>query len=82
MDAPKGTFIAYATAEGDVAQDGIGRNSPYTSALLQALDIPNMSISDLFQEVGDKVVTTTNEKQNPWVSSSIRGKFIFNMKQK
>lgn len=82
MDAPKGTFIAYATAEGDVAQDGIGRNSPYTSALLKALDIPNMSISDLFQEVGDKVVTTTNEKQNPWVSSSIRGKFIFNMKQK
>ena len=80
MDAPRGTFIAYATAEGDVAQDGKGRNSPFTTALLQTLDVPNLSITELFQEVGDKVVTTTNEKQNPWVSSSFRGKFIFNQK--
>ena len=29
-----GTFIAYATEPGDVADDGAGRNSPFTSALL------------------------------------------------
>lgn len=80
MNAPKGTFIAYATAEGDKAEDGKGRNSPYTTALLQTLDVPNLSITELFQEVGDKVVSSTNERQNPWVSSSFRGKFIFNLK--
>ena len=80
MDAPRGTFIAYATAEGDVAQDGKGRNSPFTTALLETLDEPNLPLSLFFDRVTDKVVTTTNEKQNPWVSSSFRGKFIFNQK--
>ena len=33
MDAPKGTFIAYATSPDSVAADGTGRNSPYTKHL-------------------------------------------------
>jgi hypothetical protein len=80
MDAPRGSFIAFSTSPGDVAQDGTGRNSPYTTALLQALDIPNLSITDFFQEVLDKVATSTDERQTPWTSSSFRGKFIFNHK--
>ena len=80
MSAPKGTFIAFSTAPGDVAQDGKEgeRNSPYTTALLQTLDTPNLSITDFFQEVLEKVAIKTNDKQNPWVSGSFRGKFIFN----
>lgn len=82
MTAPRGTFIAFSTAPGDVAQDGQAgeRNSPYTSALLQTLEIPNLSINDFFQEVLEKVATKTNDRQNPWVSGSFRGKFIFNQK--
>lgn len=80
MNAPRGTFIAYSTAPGDVALDGTGRNSPYTSALLQTLDIPNLSITDFFQEVLEKVAITTNDRQNPWTSGSFKGKFIFNQK--
>ncbi|MDD9913812.1 MAG: caspase family protein, partial [Rhodospirillaceae bacterium] len=30
MQATKGTLVAYATAPGDVAADGTGRNSPYS----------------------------------------------------
>lgn len=80
MNAPKGTFIAYSTAPGDVAIDGVPgqRNSPYTAALLKTLDKKGLSITDFFQEVLEKVATTTNEKQNPWTSNSFRGKFVFN----
>lgn len=80
MKAPKGTFITYATAPGDVAQDGTGRNSPYTEALLQTLDVPNLSIFEVFQQVLDLVSKKTNEMQNPWQSSSFRGDFYFNKK--
>lgn len=80
MKAPKGTFITYATAPGDVAQDGTGRNSPYTEALLQTLDTPNLSIFEVFQQVLDLVSKKTNEMQNPWQSSSFRGEFYFNKK--
>lgn len=80
MTAPKGTFVAFSTAPGDVAQDGIGRNSPYTTALLQALDVPGLSLTEVFQEVLEKVATSTNERQTPWYSNSFRGKFYFNQK--
>lgn len=78
MKAPKGTFITYATAPGDVALDGSGRNSPYTEALLQTLDVPNLSIFEVFQQVLDLVSKKTNDMQNPWQSSSFKGDFYFN----
>lgn len=82
MSAPAGTFIAFSTAPGDVAADGIAgqRNSPYTSALLEMLDKPNVSLTDFFQEVLEKVARKTNNKQTPWTSNSFIGKFYFNKK--
>ena len=35
VTAPSGTYIAYSTAPGSVAEDGDGRNSPYTAALAE-----------------------------------------------
>lgn len=80
MNAPKGTFIAFSTSPGDVALDGNNgeRNSPYTAALLQTLDMRGLSITDFFQEVLERVATATNERQTPWTSNSFRGKFVFN----
>ncbi len=80
MSAPIGTFISFATAPGAVAVDGLAneRNSPYTAAFLEALDKPGLSITDFFQDVLETVVTKTNNRQNPWMSSSFLGKFIFN----
>lgn len=82
MSAPIGSFIAFSTAPGTTASDGsLGqRNSPYTSALLEELDKPNVSLTDFFQEVLDKVASKTNNKQIPWTSSSVLGKFFFNTK--
>lgn len=70
MDAQQGTLIAYATREGQVAADGAGRNSPYTSALLRYLGEPGLEVAQLFNQVGLEVSTATSGVQVPWVSSS------------
>ena len=76
--APKGTFIAYATAPGDVALDGDGsRNSPYTAALSQALSEPGLTLETVFKRTRAKVLEVTNEQQVPWETSSITGEFRF-----
>jgi len=82
MRAPVGTFIAFATSPGDVASDGkLGqRNSPYTSALLEMLEAPNVSLTDFFQEVREKVAEITNNKQIPYTENASLGKFYFNKK--
>lgn len=80
MNAPKGTFIAYSTSPGSVAQDGSGRNSPYSTAFLRALDKPGLGIFDFFQEVSTGVMNSTGDAQVPWTASSFVGKFYFNRK--
>ncbi|MBP5548476.1 MAG: caspase family protein, partial [Bacteroidales bacterium] len=78
INAPKGTFIAYATAPGNVANDGTGRNSPYTTAFLNTLKVPGLGIFDFFQQVQASVMKATRDSQVPWVSSSFLGNFYFN----
>jgi formylglycine-generating enzyme required for sulfatase activity len=77
MDAPQGTLIAYATAPGKVALDGVGANSPYTSALVKQLAVPGLSIESLFKRVRVEVLSSTNGRQQPWESSSLIGEFFF-----
>lgn len=80
MTAPEGCFIAYATNPGNVAQDGKGRNSPYTDAMLKTLDKPNLSLENFFKEVLSEVKRSTKGTQTPWISSSFEGDFYFNKK--
>jgi uncharacterized caspase-like protein len=78
MNAPEGTLISYATQPGNVAQDGVDDNSPYTKALAQTLRRPGLGIFDVFNEVGLAVKRSTGGSQQPWVSSSpIDGSFYF-----
>ncbi|MBW8755490.1 MAG: caspase family protein [Sphingomonadales bacterium] len=74
---PMGSFIAYSTAPGDVAEDGKGTNSPYTTALAAAITKPGASINDVFQDVRGKVLAATDKKQVPWDSSSLTAPFYF-----
>lgn len=79
VQSPKGTFITFATAAGSVAYDGTGRNSPYTTAFLQTLDTPNLSLFEFFNTVGQLVLEETQNKQDPWVNySTMKGNFCFN----
>ena len=77
MDAPSGTLIAYSAAPGQVAVDGEGENSPYTSALARTLTEPGLKVEDVFKRVRVTVETATSARQTPWESSSLRGDFYF-----
>ena len=77
VDAPKGTYIAYATSPGQVALDGDGSNSPYTAALVKAIAEPGQPIERVFKNARSAVLAATGEKQLPWETSSITGEFYF-----
>ena len=72
-----GTLIAYATQPGNVADDGDGRNSPFTGALLAHMATPGLSVNDLLATVTDTVMTATHDDQQPWTHSSLRKPFYF-----
>ncbi len=61
------TLVAYAAAAGAVAQDGAGRNSPYTAALLAHLEVPGVEVGKMFREVRTAVIEKTGDKQAPAV---------------
>ena len=77
VQSESGTFIAFATQPDAVASDGGGRNSPFTTALLKHIGEPGEGISDMMIEVRNDVMAATNDKQVPWDSSSLTGKFAF-----
>src|SRR5215831_3621548 len=77
MDAPAGILIAYSTAPGSVAQDGSGSNSPYTTALTQAMLERHEPVEQVFKHVRVNVIGVTAGKQVPWEASSLTGDFCF-----
>ena len=77
-DGGAGSFVAFATAPGEVAWDkGTTDSSPFTAALLAHIAQPGQSLSDLMIEVRNAVETATKGKQTPWEQSSLRSQFYF-----
>ncbi|MCX2721390.1 caspase family protein [Roseibium salinum] len=77
MKAPRGTFLAYSTAPGDIAVDGDGSNSPFTEALARHLPTPGQPIEALFKDVRVEVLKSTGGNQTPWDTSSLTVDFQF-----
>jgi formylglycine-generating enzyme required for sulfatase activity len=77
IKAPSGTMVAYATQPGNTASDGITRNGLYTSQLLIEIKKPNVLIETMFKRVAENVANLSMDKQEPWVSYSIKGDFYF-----
>lgn len=75
VDAPDGMLIAFATSPKRTAADGLGRNSPYTEILLQEIVKPNISITDMLQNVRSNLATRYS--QISWENTSLLGKFCF-----
>jgi uncharacterized caspase-like protein len=71
VDAPRGSFVGYSTAPGEVSVDGTGNNSPYTLALSQELLTPGQAIEEVHRAVRLKVLAATQDQQTPWDSSSL-----------
>jgi uncharacterized caspase-like protein len=74
---PKGTFISYSTAPGEVAVDGNGDHSPFAEALAAAMQLPGLDLPEVFQRVREGVLAATDERQTPWDSSSLVKSFFF-----
>jgi uncharacterized caspase-like protein len=77
IDAPPGTFIAYATAPGSTAADGKGRNGLYTAHLVKQIEKPGVSIEEVFKAVRAGVRTDSKNLQVPWESTSLESNFAF-----
>jgi len=77
MKAPTGTFLAYATAPGDVALDGKGENSPFTEALAREITVPGAPVEQVFKQVRRAVLEQSGGGQTPWDTSSLVSDFVF-----
>ncbi|MGK5029196.1 caspase family protein [Janthinobacterium sp. MDT1-19] len=81
--APRGVVIAYSAGPGALARDfwsPDSRNSPYTSALLDALDAPGLPIGDVFSQVAARVAAMTHDVQKPRVSfGETSARLVLNM---
>jgi hypothetical protein len=81
LDRAEGMVVAYATQADDVAQDGSGRNSPFSSALNRRLIEPNLEIATLFRRVAQDVYEQTGGKQRPELSISLLQDFYLNLRE-
>jgi len=62
---------------GKTAEDGTGRNSPYTAHLLREMPQPERPIELMFKAVRVGVQAETKGQQTPWEASSLTGEFSF-----
>ncbi|MEM7461257.1 MAG: caspase family protein [Pseudomonadota bacterium] len=71
-------LIGFATAPGEVALDGDGDNSPFTTALLKHIDAKGLDVELMLKRVRQDVYELTDQSQEPWVNSALRREFQFN----
>jgi caspase domain-containing protein len=77
IDSSSSLFVSFSTSPGAVAFDGDGRNSPYSKNLKGALATSNLTLEDTFKRTLKGVYQETRGQQQPWISSSFFGEFVF-----
>lgn len=78
MEAPKGSFVAFATAPGSTAADGAGENGLFTGELIKSIqEMPNLEVEQLMKKVSARVQARSGGNQVPFRSSSLTGEFYF-----
>jgi len=70
-------MISYATSPDQVALDGKGKNSPFTTALLRHIATPGLDVGNMMIKVRRDVIELSDGKQVPWDHSSLTGQFFF-----
>jgi|GEM_PF-4553774 len=78
VESGVGSLVAFATAPGDYALDGLGAHSPFGESLLRHIETPGLEVRQLFSRVRDDVYRSTDGLQIPWDNSSLRSDFYFN----
>jgi TPR repeat protein len=70
-------LVAYATKHGQTADDGTGPDSPYTTAILEALKVPGLEVGLFWRTVHDSVVSATRGAQEPFTYGALRATAIY-----
>jgi uncharacterized caspase-like protein len=78
--ATRNVWIAYATAPGQKALEGEGRNSIYTKHLLRHLTTPGLRLEEIFRRVRGAVAQETEGKQVSWEMFSLPKDFSLGRK--
>ncbi len=77
IDSSSSLFVSFSTSPGETALDGDGRNSPYSKYLKGSIATANLTLEDTFKRTLKGVYQETRGQQQPWISSSFFGEFIF-----
>lgn len=77
VESGVGTLIAYATQPNNVAYDGDGEHSPFTAAVLEYIDEPELEVRQMLSRVREAVIRNTDGRQVPWDHSSLTSDFYF-----
>jgi uncharacterized caspase-like protein len=81
QDAPPATMVLYATAAGDSAYDGHGRNGPLTQHVLANIATRGQTVEDFLKRVTRAVETETSRsydrRMTPYIYGSFTGRFCF-----
>jgi uncharacterized caspase-like protein len=68
-----GTLVVYAAKHGQVALDGRGEHSPFTTAFLKWVLTPGVEVNKLFRLIRDDVLEATSGVQEPFAYGSLSG---------
>ena len=77
----QGMIVVYATQADDVAQDEVGRNSPFSSAFLKEIKEPGLEVGAMFRRIGSDVYVATNGRQSPELSISMVPEYYLNQSE-
>ncbi|MDE2362277.1 MAG: caspase family protein [Hyphomicrobiales bacterium] len=77
----RGMVVAYSTQANDTAQDGSGRNSPFTHAFVNQLKEPGLEIGSMFRRVAAEVFSETKGRQIPELSISLLSDYYLNQSE-
>jgi formylglycine-generating enzyme required for sulfatase activity len=74
IDTPEGMIVAFSTQAQRTAEDGTGRNSPYTTAFLKHIEEPE-EIGRVFRRISTDVYEATEHSQLPELALSMIGEY-------
>jgi len=79
LHAAAGTqYVLFSAEAGKTAEEGTGRNSPFTESLLANIRTPDKKVTDLVQIISNEVAIKTQERQIPYSTGNLRYDFYFN----
>lgn len=81
MDAPSGSLISFSTAPGTQASDGTGRNGLFTKHLISSVQVPGLTIEQVFKRTREGVESESERdlgrRQSPREESSLKGGDVY-----